>query len=308
LRALAVGLAISVTTVHLASAQAWVGPAGTGSVSFAVQKIDNTGHIGTDEVSLPIGKSTTAAIYVEGEYAFTDRLTISVGLPFVFAKYIGPDSPPGPDRPVDICRCWNGAFQDVSVTARFNLSNGTLGITPFASFGVPSHDYDFRGEAVVGRGLRELRLGVAAGRRLDPFSRRLSVAGSYSYAIVQKVVDVPNNRSNTDVGLAYAATDSLSLKGSLAWQRTHGGLRTIGPPPEPDGYPWGEITNAELFSQHDRLLRDNSLHAAISASYSLRDIDLFGSYVVYAGGSNTHDGRAFTAGVSWPFAWSRPHK
>jgi hypothetical protein len=46
------------------------------------------------------------------------------------------------------------------------------------------------------------------------------------------------------------------------------------PPPEPDGYPWGEITTAELFAQHDRILRDNSLHAGFDASYSLPNVDL----------------------------------
>jgi hypothetical protein len=151
-----------------------------------------------------------------------------------------------------------------------------------------------------------MRVGVDAGRRLDALSSKLSVEGRYSYAIVQRVLDIPNNRSNATLGAALSVTDAFAVKGLLSWQRTHGGLRTMGPPPRDlIGYPWGEIVTADLFSQHDRLLRDNSLHAGVSASYSLRQFDIFGSYIGFLSGSDTHAGRAFTAGVSWPFVRTR---
>lgn len=153
--------------------------------------------------------------------------------------------------------------------------------------------------------MRELRFGVAAGRRIDAVSPRLSVQGSYSYAAVQRVLGVPNNRSNGTVEAGFLATRKLSLRGSLSWQRTHGGLRAgLGPPPEA-GHPWGEILTEDLFIQHDRLLRDNSLHAGAGAAFSLPRVDVFTSYVHYLRGSNSHAGLAFTAGVSWPFEWKR---
>jgi hypothetical protein len=302
LRAVALAVVLAAAPAGPAAAQAWVGPAGTGSISVAVQGINNTGHISPDGTFVKTGESKNATIYVEAEYAATDRLTISVGLPYVFGKYTSLDPTPGGLRPVDECRCWNSGFQDVSLTARFNLSDGLFGLTPFAALGTPSHDYDFRGEAVVGAALTELRLGIAAGQRLESLSPRLSVDGNYSYAVVEKAADVSHNRSNTTAGVAFAATEAFRVRGSLLWQRTHGGLRSGNEKPPEAGYPWGEITTAELFSQHDRLLRDNSFHAALSFSYSLRNLDLFGSYIEYVNGSNTHDCRAFTGGVSWPFA------
>ncbi|HYR84162.1 MAG TPA: hypothetical protein VE422_08800, partial [Terriglobia bacterium] len=42
--------------------------------------------------------------------------------------------------------------------------------------------YEFRGEAVVGRNLKELQFAVDVGRRLDAISENLSVQGRYSYA------------------------------------------------------------------------------------------------------------------------------
>ena len=77
-----------------ALAQAWVPPAGTGSVDIAVQVIDNTGHRLTDGSLLPVGQSVTRAVYLSGTYALTNRLSVSFGLPYVFAKYTGMPRPP----------------------------------------------------------------------------------------------------------------------------------------------------------------------------------------------------------------------
>ena len=77
-------------------AQAWVPPAGFGSVTVAVQTINNTGHTDTDGVFLRIGRSVHTRVDIEADYAITDRLFLSVGLPFLFAKYV--------DRPVRSAR------------------------------------------------------------------------------------------------------------------------------------------------------------------------------------------------------------
>jgi hypothetical protein len=284
-----------------ALAQAWGPPAGVGSITVATQTIDNTGHLLADGSLLPDGKSRDAAIYLEGEYAFTDRFSVSVGIPFVLAKYLGPGPTPGPQQPVDLCRCWNHGWQDFGFTARYSVIRGALGVTPSMSVGVPSHDYDYRGESVVGRGLTEARIGIAVGRRLDAISPRLSVQGQYTYAFVQRVLDIPNNRSNVTLEASVLATRKLSPRGFVSWQRTHGGLSAgLGPPP-PEGFPWGEIATLDLFQQHDRLLRDNSMHVGAAASYSLPGVDVFGSYIEYVSGTNSHAGRAFTMGLSWPF-------
>ena len=74
------------------------------------------------------------------------------------------------------------------------------------------------------------------------------------------------------------------------WQRTHGGLR----------FP-ADVTTPELFRQHDRLLRDNNWRVGAGLSYSWPQLDVFASSIEYIAGANTHAGRVFTAGVSWPF-------
>ena len=272
-----------------ARAQAWVPPAGAGSMSFVVQAIDNTGHRLDDGSLLPDGKSTNVGLYVEGDYAVTDRISLAVGIPYVFARYRGPGPSPA-NLPVDSCRCWQSGWQDFGFTARVNLVNGAFALTPSVSYGVPSHAYNYEGEAVVGRRLQEVRVALDAGRRLDAISPKLSVQGRYSFAFVEEVLDVPNDCSNAAVVGAYQFTRRFSIRVMALWQHTHGGLR----------FP-ADATTPELFRQHDRLLRDNNWRLGAGMSYSWSRLDAFALYIEYMGGTNTHAGRVFTAGVSWPF-------
>src|SRR5579871_1213898 len=149
------GLAIALllTGTNPARAQAWALPGGDGSISFTYQTIDNTGHRRTNGYLVPHGTSLDISLYVEVAYAFTNRLSLAAGLPYVFTKYTDPKPPmyPIPYLPVDQCHCWHGGWQDYGVTGRYNLLNGATGLTPFVALGEPSHDYNFRGESVLGR-------------------------------------------------------------------------------------------------------------------------------------------------------------
>jgi Phage integrase family len=189
------GVASLLVRIPEASAQAWVPPAGVGSVSAQFQWISNTGHFLSDGSLRRAAASQNASIYMETEYAFTDRFSAAFGVAYVFSRYSAKDRPPPifPFLPTDQCRCWNRGWQDFGITARYNVLGGgrrSYAITPSISVGLPSNDYAFRGEAVVGRNLKEVTLAIDAGKRLDMISRRLSVQGRYSYAIVEKVLDI----------------------------------------------------------------------------------------------------------------------
>ena len=282
-------------------------PAGVGSITISAQRIDNTGHLLTDGSPpprpLPPGSSVSVSLFVEAEYAITDRLSISAGLPYVGAKWTDPQPPPPflPYLPVDSCHCWHAGLEDFRFSVRYNAINrGGFALTPSISLGVPSHDYDFRGEAVIGRDLKETRLALDAGQRLDRISPKLSVQARYSYAIVEQVLDIPNNRSNITLDGAFQFTRKLGAHGFTTWQRTHGGLRigTLTTAPF-------EVNTKERLLQHDRLLRDNNFRAGGGLSYSLPKVDLFASYIAYLSGTDSHLGRAFTGGISWPFELGR---
>lgn len=280
-------LAATVTS-GAAHAQAWVPPAGSGAVTAVVQAIENTGHLLTDGTEIGGYDSESVGVLLEVDYAFTDRFSISLGVPYIFARYTGPE-PSFSGLPVDECHCWNEGFQDFGVTLRYNLINGTSALTPFVALGIPSHDYNYFGEAVLGRNLEEMRLGVAAGQRLDFISPRLSIQGRYAYAIVEEVLGLDNDRSNFSIEPAFQITRKLFARGIFAWQRSHGGLRGT------------EFTTENEWLQFDRLLRDDYFHAGAAISWSLPRVDVFAAYINYVSGRDTHAGGALTVGVSWPF-------
>jgi hypothetical protein len=287
-------------------AQAWVPPAHVGSVSLGFQWIDNTGHLLTDGVRdthFP-GKSVDASLALAVDYAFSDRLSLEIGIPFVWAKYIGPGPTPGPIfAAVDSCYCWNGGFQDIGLIARYNAIGeigGAFQLTPSVAAGAPSRNYAYQGEAVVGRNLKEVALALDIGQRLDFLTPRLSVQGHYSYAFVERVLDIPNNRSNFALETDYQLTRTLTLRGLAAWQWTHGGLRAGGPT-LPDLPPPGDINTDDRFLQHDRLLRNDYVHAGAGVSYQFPQLDVYANYIGFVNGTDTHAGWAVSVGVSWPF-------
>ena len=250
--------------------------------------------------------------YLEAEYAFTDRFSVTAGLPYVFAKYTDPNPPPNPIPFLseDACRCWQSGWQDFGITARYNLIGGAFrafAVTPSVSVGVPSQNYNFRGETAMGRNLREGRIGIDVGRRMGVISTRLSVQGGYSYAFVEKVMGISTNRSNAHGEVDYLIKGKLQVLGQVFWQRTHGGLRFGSPSPADLVFP-GEVNTPELMYQHDRLLRDNYWHAGGGLGYSFPHVDIFVRYIAFIGGTDTHAGRALTISFVVPFRLGGPHR
>ena len=54
------------------------------------------------------------------------------------------------------------------------------------------------------------------------------------------------------------------------------------------------------------MLRTRPRLGSAGATYSFEKMDVFGTYVHYATGTDTHSGRAFTFGVSVPFRVGNP--
>ncbi len=289
-----------------ASAQAWVPGAGIGSVTLSYQRIANTGHRLSDGLLRQGGQSINMGLYLEADYAVTNRFSLAAGLPYVFGKFtaLNPPPPPFTYYARDRCHCWQSGWQDWGFTARYNVVNaarGAFSLTPSLSVGVPSHNYEVQGETALGKRLKEVRIAIDAGQRLEKISRNLSVQGRYSYAFVERVLGIPINRSNAGVEGTYLLLKGrLAARGIASWQRTHGGLRLGSLPPATLVVP-GELNTPQRLAQSDRIRRDNNFQAGGGASYSFPLLDVFAHYNSYISGTDTHAGRAFTVGVSWPF-------
>ena len=269
-----------------ALAQAWVAPAGVGAVSFVYQTIANTGHRLTDGSNLEGYDSSSRGMLLDVDYAITDRFSLAVGLPYIAAKYTGPL--PSFAGEVDECRCWHHGWQDFGATARYNLVNGAFALTPSVSFGVPSHDYAYFGEAVVGRNLKELRLALDAGRRLDAIHPHCPYRAAIRTPSSKRCSTSRTTGATRRLKPACSSPD-CSPRAWCSRGTPHGGLTSV------------EVDTPEEFEQYDRVLRDNNFHIGGGVAYSFPRIDLFMSYVQYVSGEDTHAGRVITAGFSWPF-------
>jgi hypothetical protein len=287
-----------------AGAQAFTPPEKVGSATLSWQFVDNTGHRLTDGFLSPTGQSRTTSLLLEVDYGITDRLAVTAGLPYVFAKYTG-GLPPRSGLPLDACRCWHSSFQDLAIAARYRFGDRTWAVTPLIRYNTPTHNYAYVGEAVVGRNLNELQVGVSAAVKLPGPLSAASLQTGYLYAFVEKPISsLPIDRGNGFVDLGYAATRKLYLRGNATWQRTHGGLRFGSITGDPF-FPPGELDRPEEFAQRDRVLKANYWQAGAGVSYSLGAVDLFASFTKYVWGRDAHNGQAYNAGASWYFDLSK---
>jgi len=302
LRRFLLAAAVVVAAPASTLAQAFTVPRHVGAVTLGWQYIDNTGHRLSDGYYRAAGESVSQSALVEFDYGITQRLSASVGVPYVFAKYTGAQPPPS-GLPVDKCACWHSSFADFSFGARYRFGNDTWAVTPLVRYGHPSHDYPYQGEAVVGRNLNELQLGVAAGLRLSGFLSRATVQTTYAYSFVESPLeDISIDKSTLALDLGYALSRRFYLRAFGAGVYTHGGLRAGSPTGNPFFFP-GELApiGGERWVQRDRLLAVKYWQVGGGLSYSLGPFDLFASFSKYVWGRDAHNGQSFNLGTTWYF-------
>jgi hypothetical protein len=306
LRSLAIAGALASVPAP-AFAQAFTLPQGVGGVTLAFQYYDDTGRRFSDGTRMSIGRTETVSVLLEADYGVTDRLSATLGLPYIFARYRG--DPPPPFLPYnyatnDECHCWHSTFQDFAVTARYRLGDDPWAVTPLVRLVEPSHDYNYQGEAVVGFDRREIAVGVNASVRLAGLLPKASLQAGYTYSFVEQFLGIPNDRSNGTVEIGYAVTRRLFVRATGIWQVTHGGLRVGSPTDDPFPFP-GDINSPERIDEFHRLFRNNYWQAGGGVSYSMGSFDVFASFTKYVWGTDTHDGQAYTVGATWYFGGAR---
>jgi hypothetical protein len=298
-------------------AQAFVPPAGEGTVSFLFQNLHVRDHYLTTTRRDFFGPIDTNVLVLDFSYGLTDRLAVDVALPFVIAKYSGAFPHPVPVGPVTLDDGrYHGTFQDFRLAVRYSVVRGRTAVTPFVGSFVPSHGYEYFAHSAPGRGLKELQVGAAVAALLDDLLPGAFIQGRYSYGFVEPVYDLSQvrqnaNRSNADLEVGYFVTPGLRLFVLGAGQLTHGGIdfavidaddfwpNTFQLVSTPEG--------VHAYRHHDRIDRVNYLNVGGGASVALTDsVDLFGSYMWTAAGRNGHSlARAVSLGLSVGFGRPR---
>ncbi len=276
--------------------QAWLFPKGEGTVTLSYQDTYVLDHV--DYKGQPwslFGAINSQSITVDTDYSLTNKLAVRIALPYVFGKYDGA-SQFAHSFPVDDGK-YHSTFQNFTADLRYNVSLRPVVLTPFVRLVVPSHDYQYFAHAAVGRDVREYHIGINVGRRLDPILPKAFVQAQYSYAFVQRILNISPNRSNVEAQLGYFLTPRLSLLASTQWYYTYNGLEDHFEIPPPGGF------TEEQWIHHDQLGKASLLDVTGGVSFAMnRKMEVFASFGRSIAGTNGHlHASVVTIGVSRTF-------
>ena len=293
-------------TPRLVAAQAYIPPKGEGTVSASFQSVHTSGQLNSTGDELGPDKTDTRALIWHVEYGLTKKLAVHASLPFMFVKYEGPvphsfDRDRQPSNLDD--GTYHGNFQDFYFGARYGvIQSPRFALAPFVEVILPSHDYEYTGQAVVGRDLRAVLVGAAVGGFLDDVAPGLHFQTRISYAMTEKVFGIRPNRTGIDTAVGYFITPRLAVQFVETFQFYHAGLDFVGPNPA-FVLSNGERTTIDHIFSHDRLLRTRVLNFGGGATYAFNEsLGVFGTFTTMAWGRNIQrPERAFTMGVNWSF-------
>jgi hypothetical protein len=305
-------------------AQAWVSPKGTGSISISyLNNLDNRDYFGHGEPFIDIppnpmcpsgcrldnfGELRTQGVYFDFAYSFTDKLGLTVSIPYLAPKYTAPTDLTSaffaahafPDNsiPLDDGK-YHGSFADFGFRLRYNVASAPFLITPFIEYNQPSHDYLFYSHAIVGRNVKSFSLGTYVGGTIDRLIPNAYMQGRYSLSFDEKVLDISRKRSIGEFEFGYFIKPEIRAFTILAAQITHGGVDAPYDLGEPD-------PNNPLFFHHTQITRDNYLNLSLGGQYSINDrVDFFGVVTHMLTARNLHGlDYSLTFGFSWGFGGS----
>jgi hypothetical protein len=276
-----------------AHGQAWVAPKGEAAISLTYQYSNFPGHINNDGSRDPVNGSQSQGVTLQLDYSASDRLGISASLPYL-ATRLGSNPAPGFPRPGIDDGKYHSSWQDFHLDARYNVLTQPLVLTPFLTIVIPSHHYQTTGETAIGRDLREAHLGFDIGRLLDPLLPRAYVDSHIGYVFSQKVLGVKTDRAIAKLSAGYFITPRWSSRLIANFQKVHGGVTS-------DQF-FGHQLPPDVSLGHDRLLRDDHLHAGLGFDYAVTPtVDVYATYIKLVWGRNTHYGHAISAGIARTF-------
>jgi hypothetical protein len=319
--------------------QAWVASKGTGAFSISyINNLDNKEYFGHGETYIMIppdpicsgvlgfseqycqqvpptglqvsdfGRLRTQGVYFDVAYSVTDKLGLTISIPYLAPKYDAPAEEtstyfsahhfPDGSVPLDDGR-YHGFFQELAFRARYNVAMHPFLITPFVQYNQPSNGYPTFSHAIVGRNVNSIAFGSYFGKTLGGFLSNAYVQGDYAFAFDEKVLDISRHRSQFEGEVGYFITPEVRAFTTFSAQITHGGLDG----PQEIGLPF--YTNPQ-FVHHSQITRDNYADIAFGAQYSISNrMDVYGLVQHMIIGRNLHALKyGLTFGMSWGWGGS----
>ena len=270
-------------------AQAWLSPQGEGTVTMLYQNDIERLHAFGDGRTKDKGHTYLDGIFVGTDFSFTDRLAVTVSLPYIAGMYVG-SSPhllvrgdPSTEVALDNGH-YHGGLQDFRFNVRYSLSQRALKIVPFFQ----ADDTQPRLSHARARRGRSRRAGVSHGRERGaaseiPSCRRHSLQGQYAFGMSPLVAaNIAPKRSYGEVQLGYLLSRHITLQGSSVLTWSNNGL-------DFDYNLFPNNLTGEQYLNHDRISRAKLLDAAGTIAYQVNRSTNFLLSVGHSFyGTNTH--------------------
>jgi hypothetical protein len=221
---------------------------------------------------------------------------VDVGLPLALLEYTGQKSPasahPGGGRYDD--GSLHATLTDLRAGARYQLLEDPLALTPHIAVSVPVANYETVGNAVAGRHLKALHLGLAAGR---VFGESTYVHALYEFSIVEKydrtmeTAQFGQNRSDFTFTVGHKLLDQrLDLHVDVNGRVTHGGMN------------FSQFTMLPMNDQlyHDPILAETILLVGGGVGYQItNDLGINAGARLFVTGANTQNASVYVFGITW---------
>ena len=270
---MACGAALFCSTAWEPSAQAqvFVPEKGHGSVSLDYQQVQVKRRTNADGVAENLGKVSYRTLRLDLDYGFADRWALNVGLPYGSNRGTATDHDPAifqnphGQHKIDT-GTFHGGWKDWSVGVRYRLHDAPLLITPYVTYGFPSHAYQYYGESALGLHQWALHVGVDAGGRFPAPLQNLYATGGIDYAFTQKEADRRVNYSIVSLDVGYYFSPRFSARIGFSHRKTYNGLDFPEAVINPDG-----SLNEEVLFHHDTNRNISYNEAHLDLSYQLND-------------------------------------
>ena len=271
-----------------ASAQAFSPPKGEGDVTIEYQGSIIKQHL-TMTGPKDNGRIDSQALVTDFTLGIGHGMAVSVGLPFIAAKYTGnnPHVPAAdemallPNFKLLDNGVYHGSFQDVHAEVRRTLRVGQFVVTPFVGGIIPSHNYEYLSHSAVGRDVRELQVGAYAAGRLGRWLPDGFFQIGFAHGFEQTIATYARQRDVLTFEAGYFVTPRWRVYGVGTGQVTHGGIEIQ------------SSVRAEYhglaFVNHDRIVRTDLLDVGAGTAFSISDrLDLLASFSKTVWGINGH--------------------
>ena len=254
-------------------AQAWVPGKGQGSLSIVYKQKQSTKLTDGGGNASDFGKAIVRTMNLDIDYGLTDRLAVSVGLPFGSNRYTGND-PHDPrslpfandQRFLDDGR-FHGGWTDFSIGLRYQWRTQPFLITPFIAYSWPSHNYTFFAHSALGNQQWTLQAGVHAGDWLPPPLQNLYWEAGYAYSFMQPLSHRRINHGTLHLQVGSYVTPRLELHLLAEHSNSYGPAINL---PQDFFNPDGTLNPDNLY-YHDQLAAARMNRASVGLSYQLND-------------------------------------